>query len=90
MCSCSVKECVGQPLPSNYMELEKMMVAEGKKKMPPIVSWTEYQAMARLCLIDDERDLLTATSILHNLGSLVHFPNEEKVPFLFLFLDCIY
>ena len=73
------QECVGQPLPSNYMELEKLIVTEGKKKLPAIVSWAEYQAMARLCLIDAERDLLTATSILHNLGSLVHFPNDEKV-----------
>ena len=70
---------MGEPLPSNYMELEKLIVTEGKKKLPPTVSWAEYQAMPRLCLIDAERDLLTATSILHNLGSLVHFPNDEKV-----------
>jgi hypothetical protein len=70
---------IGQPLPSNYLELEKHLASQAKERMPPIVSWTEYRAMARLCLIDGEQDLLTATSLLHNFGSLVHFPNDEKV-----------
>jgi hypothetical protein len=70
---------MGQPVPSNYLELEKLLVAQGKERMPPIMSWDEFRSLARLCLIEREHDLLAATSLLHNFGSLVHFPNDEKV-----------
>jgi hypothetical protein len=70
---------MGQPVPSNYLELEKLLVAQSKERMPPIMSWDEFRSLARLCLIEREHDLLAATSLLHNFGSLVHFPNDEKV-----------
>jgi hypothetical protein len=70
---------MGQPIPSNYLELEKLLVNQSKERMPPIMSWSEYRSLAKLCLIEREHDLLAATSLLHNFGSLVHFPNDEKV-----------
>jgi hypothetical protein len=74
------QEHVGQAVPSNYLELEKVLASQAKERVPPIVAWSEYRTLARLCLIEHEHDLLTATSLLHNFGSLVHFPNDDKVP----------
>jgi hypothetical protein len=73
------QEHVGQAVPSNYLELEKVLASQAKGRVPPIVAWSEYRTLARLCLIEHEHDLLTATSLLHNFGSLVHFPNDDKV-----------
>lgn len=56
-----------------------MLKSEAKTRVPPRISWAEHTAIGRLCLIEEEQDLQTATSILHNLGSLVHFPNDDKV-----------
>jgi hypothetical protein len=79
------QEHIGQPLPSSYLELEKILVGQARERVPPIMSWGEYRSVAKLCLIEHEQDLLTATSLLHNFGSLVHFPNDEKVPSHFFF-----
>jgi len=75
----AAQEYIGQPLPSNYLELEKLLANHTKTHSPPIISWSDYQAFARLCRIEEEQDILAATSLLHNFGSLVHFPNDEKV-----------
>jgi hypothetical protein len=73
------QEHIGQALPTNYLELEKILVGMPKERMPPILPWSEYESLARLCLVEQEHDLRAATSLLHNLGSIVHFPNDEKV-----------
>jgi len=73
------QEHIGQALPTNYLELEKILVGMPKERMPPILPWSEYESLARMCLVEQEHDLRAATSLLHNLGSIVHFPNDEKV-----------
>lgn len=70
---------MGEHLPRNYLELEKLVLSEAKKRMPPVIPWAEYMEMAKLCLIFTERDLLAATSVLHKFGSLFHFPEYQKV-----------
>lgn len=73
-------------MPSSYLALEKAVQAQAKARMPPILSWREYSELAYLSRIDEEGDdLRTATALLHNLGSLVHFSNEEKVHWCFFF-----
>ena len=74
---------MGEQYPSNYLELEKMVISERKRRMPPIMSLEEFKALASVCLIG-ESSLLTAMSLLHNLGSLVHIPNDPKVASLLL------
>jgi hypothetical protein len=71
---------MGRAMPSSYLALEKAVSAQAKTKVPPVMTWAEYRDLARLSLIEESGDdLRTATTLLHNLGSLVHFPNEEKV-----------
>jgi len=74
---------VGQLLPKRYSALEKALILEREKKkansLPPICKWEEYSKIAELCLIDDEKELEVATSLLHNLGSLIHFGDDEKL-----------
>jgi len=72
-------KCMGEHLPRNYLELEKLVLSEAKKRMPPVIPWAEYMEMAKLCLIFTERDLLAATSVLHKFGSLFHFPEYQKL-----------
>jgi hypothetical protein len=81
------QEHVGQAVPSNYLGLEKVLASQASERVPPIVSWSEYRALARLCLIEHEQDLLAATSLLHNFGSLVHFPHDDKVTTLSISLS---
>lgn len=75
-----LQEYVGRPMPSTYLALEKALQAQCKVRMPPILTWREYRDLAHLSQIEVEGDdLITATTLLHNLGSLVYFANEEKV-----------
>jgi hypothetical protein len=46
------QEHIGQALPANYLELEKILVNLPKERMPPILPWSEYQSLARLCLVE--------------------------------------
>jgi hypothetical protein len=73
---------MGAPLPKNYLALEQLILKERTTRVPPVCTWEEFKAMASLCLIRDEQNLLNATALLHNLGTLVHF-NFEKVFSLF-------
>jgi len=72
---------MGRAMPSSYLALEKAVAVQAKTKVPPVMTWAEYRDLARLSNVEESGDdLRTATTLLHNLGSLVHFPNEEKVP----------
>lgn len=74
------QDYIGRTLPSSYLALEKVVAAQAKVRTPPVLAWHEYRDLAKLCMIeDDNEDLRTATALLHNLGSLVHFANDEKV-----------
>jgi small GTP-binding protein len=66
---------MGEELPTSYLELEKMVLHE-KSRVPPIVSWRDFSGMAQICNIRDEKELVSATRLLHNLGSLSHFDDD--------------
>ena len=74
---------MGALLPKNYLELERLIIKERKSRTPPVITWEEYTSMAALCLITQPQDLITATTLLHNLGSLVYFGTDPKVLFSF-------
>ncbi|KAL6055426.1 Myotubularin-like phosphatase domain [Balamuthia mandrillaris] len=43
---------------------------------PPVISWTKYRDIARLCLLTSEHNLLVATKMLHNAGKILYFGEE--------------
>lgn len=43
----------------------------------PLVSWEEYQEIAKLVYITDPKNLDIATRHLHELGFLLHFREEN-------------
>eukprot|EP00007_Cunea_sp_BSH-02190019_P005553 CAMPEP_0174232408 /NCGR_PEP_ID=MMETSP0417-20130205/2700_1 /TAXON_ID=242541 /ORGANISM="Mayorella sp, Strain BSH-02190019" /LENGTH=2427 /DNA_ID=CAMNT_0015310457 /DNA_START=88 /DNA_END=7371 /DNA_ORIENTATION=+ len=66
---------MGEEFPTSYLELEKLAMTE-KKRMPPIVTAQDFAAMGIICNIREEAELNSATALLHNLGSLVHFDTD--------------
>src|SRR4051794_31899067 len=70
---------MGQEIPNSYFQLQQMILAERAKKVPPVLLWEEYRNLGFLCGILSEPDLLTATSFLHNWGSLVYFEKDENL-----------
>jgi len=72
------QEHMGQSIPSNYLELERMLHERTRKELP-ILSWSEFKSLAKSCLIEHEQDLISVSSLLNSLGSLIHFPKDEKV-----------
>ncbi|KAL6060410.1 Myotubularin-like phosphatase domain [Balamuthia mandrillaris] len=69
---------MGRPMPKSYLQLEKELLDRRKELNPPILQWQDYVAVAKLCGIQEEQgDLLTATEVLHNLGSIVHFEDAK-------------
>jgi len=73
-----VQDFIQQRIPSSYLVLEKALMAHAKTQMPPVLSWAEYDQVAKLCMVEGRENLYTATVLLHNLGSLVHFGDDEK------------
>lgn len=57
--------------------LEQLIQRAKSLKMPPILTWREYQTMAS-GIIDDQTQLLEATKLLANLGSLVYLPSSSR------------
>jgi hypothetical protein len=71
---------MGQPLPSSYMALERLVAEKAKAKTTPVLTWNEYRDLGKLCTIEHTNDdLRAATALLHNMGSLLHFSEDEKV-----------
>lgn len=77
----SRQEFIERKMPSSYLELEKVVLQQAKSRNPPVLKWDAYRELAELCAIKDCEcgDLTAATALLHSLGSLVHFANEDKL-----------
>ncbi|KAL6046584.1 Myotubularin-like phosphatase domain [Balamuthia mandrillaris] len=74
------QEGMGRPLPKSYLQLEKELFEKRREMNPPVLEWKDYVSMAKLCGIDEaNEDLLTASEVLHNLGSIVHFTEDAKL-----------
>eukprot|EP01104_Vermistella_antarctica_P011534 TRINITY_DN3225_c0_g1_i1.p1 TRINITY_DN3225_c0_g1~~TRINITY_DN3225_c0_g1_i1.p1 ORF type:complete len:2234 (+),score=480.91 TRINITY_DN3225_c0_g1_i1:263-6964(+) len=71
------QEHMGEEVPLNYLELEKLVLDMKVKRVPPIMTWDEFTAIGVMCNIKTQESLLVATSLLHKLGSMLHFPSKE-------------
>mmetsp|Transcript_33003 Transcript_33003/g.82965 ORF Transcript_33003/g.82965 Transcript_33003/m.82965 type:complete len:2143 (+) Transcript_33003:102-6530(+) len=70
---------MGEQMPLNYLELEKLVGTEAPKRRPPIVTMEEFSSMGAMVNIKDSKQLLNATDLLHKLGSLVHFAKDSSL-----------
>ena len=74
---------MGELLPNSFMRLEMLCMEEGKTRKSssqiPLLSWENYKMLAQTCGISDGKQLGIATQLLHNLGSIVHFPGDDNL-----------
>jgi hypothetical protein len=69
---------MGEMLPSSYLLLEKSVVEE-RRRVPPIVSKAKFLEMGQCCSITSETELFRASSLLHNLGTLIYFDKDTTL-----------
>lgn len=60
---------LGEPIPTLYLALEAAVIAE-RKRVPPVLSWEEFQKLGASCGLLKETELLRAVGLLHEMGSL--------------------
>ncbi len=68
---------IGEPLPTLYLTLEAAVAAE-RKRMPPVMSWDEFQKLGTSCGVLREDELLRAVALLHEMGSLFFYRPADK------------
>ncbi|EFA82412.1 leucine-rich repeat-containing protein [Heterostelium album PN500] len=69
---------INEKIPLTYASLETSLLEEAKKRMPPIVSWSEYCNIAKLVNITSQEKLVRATQTLHRWGSIMWFDDEKS------------
>lgn len=78
---------MGEPLPTMYLALEDAVFAE-RRRVPPVMSWDEYSKLGTSCGLLREDELLRASSLLHEMGSLFFFrPEKGSVKNVLVVLD---
>jgi hypothetical protein len=45
---------MGERMPKSYMALERALIAERAKRVPPVLSWEEFRELAKRCGVDDD------------------------------------
>jgi len=74
---------MGEMLPHVYLRLETQVKGEALSKknrlLAPVMEWDDFKALAQTCEINDEKQLNLAIELLHNLGTLIHFRNDEQL-----------
>lgn len=73
----SIKNQVNSVVHERVFLLEQIIQRAKSAKMPPFLTWQEYSTLASGC-IDDTSELLEATKLLANLGSLVYLPSSSR------------
>jgi len=48
------QEHMGERMPKSYMALERALIAERAKRVPPVLSWEEFRELAKRCGVDDD------------------------------------
>lgn len=68
---------MGETIPSSYLLLERMVTdARMVHANLPIVSKHKLLEMSSMCNISGEKELFRASSLLHNLGTLIYFEQD--------------
>lgn len=70
---------MGELIPSSYLSLEKFVLEERPRRMPPVVSLRTFQAMAAACNVTAADSQAVATRLLHSLGVLVHYGQDPRL-----------
>jgi small GTP-binding protein len=73
---------MGEPLPTVYLTLEDAVFSE-RKRVPPVMQWEDFRKLGSSCNLLHEDELLRATALLHEMGSLFCFQQVAK----FIVLD---
>eukprot|EP01132_Coremiostelium_polycephalum_P004881 gene4881-6087_t len=69
---------INETVPSIYVTLENSLQEESRKRQPPIVSWDEYQSIAKLSNFTSTDKLVRATNSLTRNGSIMWFDDEKS------------
>jgi hypothetical protein len=81
---------MGEMIPVTYNLLEEAVVKERtvreKAGKSPIASWSEFSEMALKCSITPNK-LTRVTQFLHDMGTLIHFPEQQSGLSNLVFLD---
>eukprot|EP01122_Echinamoeba_exundans_P003417 TRINITY_DN13520_c0_g1_i1.p1 TRINITY_DN13520_c0_g1~~TRINITY_DN13520_c0_g1_i1.p1 ORF type:complete len:2607 (+),score=540.72 TRINITY_DN13520_c0_g1_i1:119-7939(+) len=70
---------MGEMLPESYLLLERSIMEERRLRNPPILSKAKFTEIGHLCNIKDERELSRASSLLHNLGTIIYFDKDPTL-----------
>ncbi|KAF2069948.1 hypothetical protein CYY_008735 [Polysphondylium violaceum] len=71
---------ITEKIPSIYVTLQNNLREEAKKRQPPIVTWEEYQNIAKLSNFNENslEKLVRATNTLNRWGSLMWFDDPKS------------
>lgn len=75
--SSSIRNQVNTVVRERVFLFEQLIQRAKSVAMPPFLTWPEYQTLAS-GIIDDPAELLEATKLLANLGSLVYLPSSSR------------
>eukprot|EP01113_Clastostelium_recurvatum_P008933 TRINITY_DN1425_c0_g1_i2.p1 TRINITY_DN1425_c0_g1~~TRINITY_DN1425_c0_g1_i2.p1 ORF type:complete len:3048 (-),score=746.58 TRINITY_DN1425_c0_g1_i2:25-9168(-) len=66
---------IGRTVPMSWTLLERYLMREAKKRMPPVLSYPEVERIGLICGLGGltTSHLFQALTFLHNVGALVHF-----------------
>lgn len=70
-------QSVGAALPSSYLVLERLFEAEANIRDPPLITFSKLREMGEVCGLSSQTDLLTAVKLMHNLGVIIYFHDDE-------------
>ncbi|KYQ93736.1 leucine-rich repeat-containing protein (LRR) [Tieghemostelium lacteum] len=70
---------INEKIPSIYLTLESNLQEEAKKRQPPIVSWDEYQNIAKMSnFANSTEKLIRATNTLNRWGSILWLDDSKS------------
>lgn len=75
----SEQRILGQIVPSSYMEMERLIVAERSvqsKDSIPVKTWVLFRELAKRAKIESDDELKRCAELLRNIGTLVWFDDS--------------
>jgi Leucine-rich repeat (LRR) protein/GTPase SAR1 family protein len=72
-----VQPFMGELLPLTYLQLEAGVEQERPKRVPPVLTWDEYVKLGARCNIVRVEELVRATSLLHDMGTLLCYRGKN-------------
>jgi Leucine-rich repeat (LRR) protein/GTPase SAR1 family protein len=66
-------------VPTPWLELEKYVIEEKKRRSTPIMSKSDFLTLAHCVNIRTDKDTQSAARFLSDLGVIVYFPNDKSL-----------